>query len=146
MGNDKDVLLSRHIVLSNNSSECDNLYQFLADSLQQLPLTLEFRNDIKLVAEELLANIINHGYAKDAEENIDLELSVDSNSVHLTFTDSGEVFNPLENETPYLLNDLSEGGMGILLVKSLTDEQRYRRTNNQNVFTVTKHYNNNKTE
>ena len=146
MDNNKGVLLSRRIVLSNNSSECESLYRFLADSLDQLPLTLEFKHDIKLVAEELLANIINHGYAGDANENIDLELTVDSSSVNLTFTDSGKAFNPLENENPDLLNDLSEGGMGILLVKSLTDAQHYRRINNQNVFTVTKNYNNNKTE
>ncbi len=146
MDNDDNLLLSRHITLRSNSSECSSLYQFLADSLEQLPLTLEFRQDLKLTAEELLANIINHGYAKDSEENIELELTVDNHSVHLTFTDSGTAFNPLQSESPGALNDLSEGGMGILLVKSLTDEQRYRRMNNQNVFTVTKHYNNEKTE
>jgi serine/threonine-protein kinase RsbW len=145
METNKDILLRRHIVLNNDSSECERLYKFLADSLEQLPVTLEFKHDIKLVAEELLANIINHGYAGNSAQSIDLELSVDSNSVHLTFTDSGGAFNPLERETPALLNDLSEGGMGILLVKSLTDEQHYARTGNQNVFTVTKNYNIGKT-
>ena len=141
MDKDKGPLLSRRIVLNASSSECERLYKFLADSLEGLPLTLEFRNDVKLVAEELLANIINHGYAKDAEDKIELELTVDSKSVKLTFSDSGSAFNPLKRDMPEYLNDLSEGGMGILLVKSLTDEQHYTRENGLNVFTVTKNYN-----
>ena len=146
MEKDKDILRSRRIVLSNDSDKCERLYKFLADNLEGLPLTLEFKHDIKLVAEELLANIVNHSYAKDSEEKIELELNVDSNSVHLTFTDSGSAFNPLEGATPELLNDLSEGGMGILLVKSLTDAQHYTRNNELNVFTVTKNYNHSKTQ
>ena len=40
-----------------------------------------------------------------------------------------------------LLEMIGEGGMGIVLVKSLTDEQNYRRDGDHNVFTVTKNYN-----
>ena len=131
-----------HIQLINCSSECQRLYDFLADKLGSLPVSKEFRHDLKLVAEELLANIINHGYDEEEEEQIiDIELSVDNDRVQLTFTDSGKAFNPVKNEQPELLNDLSEGGMGILLVKSLTDEQNYRRDGDRNVFTVTKNYN-----
>jgi anti-sigma regulatory factor (Ser/Thr protein kinase) len=93
------------------------------------------------VSEELLANIINHGYEDNAEGYIDIELAADENSVQMTFTDTARAFNPLEREHPDVINDLAEGGMGLLLVKSLTDEQRYKRDNNQNVLTVTKNYN-----
>ena len=130
-----------HIQLKNCSSECQRLYDFLADNLEPLPVSKAFRHDLKLVAEELLANIIRHGYDDEPEQVIDIELNVADDCVQLTFTDSGKVFNPMENEQPEVLNDLSEGGMGILLVKSLTDEQIYRRDGDQNVFTVTKNYN-----
>ena len=129
------------IQLINCSSECQRLYDFLADKLGPLPVSKEFRHDLKLVAEELLANIINHGYDDESEQVIDIELSVDNNRVQLTFTDSGKAFNPMKNGHLELLNDLSEGGMGILLVKSLTDEQYYKRDGDRNVFTVTKNYN-----
>jgi len=145
MDKNKGTLISRRIVLGGDSSECARMYQFLAHNLEGLPLTLEFKHDIKLVAEELLANIIKHGYAKDADEQIELELNIDSKSVNLTFTDAGSAFNPMKQDMPEILNDLSEGGMGIMLVKSLTDEQHYTRKNNLNVFTVTKNYNKNKT-
>ena len=117
------------------------LYAFLADSLEHLPVNKEFRHDLKLVSEELLANIINHGYEDNTEGHIDIELAADKHSVHMTFTDTARAFNPLEREQPDGINDLAEGGMGLLLVKSLTDEQHYRRDNNHNVLTVTKNYN-----
>ena len=129
------------IQLINCSSQCQRLYDFLADNLEPLPVSKEFRHDLKLVAEELLANIIRHGYDDKSEQVIDIEMSVADDHVRLTFTDSGKAFDPMQSEKPELLNDLSEGGMGILLVKSLTDEQNYRREGDRNVFTVTKNYN-----
>jgi anti-sigma regulatory factor (Ser/Thr protein kinase) len=141
MVNNENTTWSKHIQLRNNTSECNRLFEFLADSLEQLPVTREFKHDLKLVSEELLANIINHGYDSHTNAAIDIELAVDDSSVRITFTDSARAFNPLQRKTPDVLNDLSEGGMGILLVKSLTDEQYYKRDNNHNVFTVTKNYN-----
>ncbi len=141
MENNENRAWSKHIQLSNKTSECTRLFDFLSDSLDQLPVTREFKHDLKLVSEELLANIINHGYDSHANETIDIELAVDDGSVRITFIDSASAFNPLERKSPDVLNDLSEGGMGILLVKSLTDDQHYKRDNNQNVFTVTKNYN-----
>jgi sigma-B regulation protein RsbU (phosphoserine phosphatase) len=132
----------RKIRLSDQSGECIRLYEFLADSLEHLPVNKEFKHDLKLVAEELLANIINHGYEDNGEGSIDIELVADEHCVRLTFTDSARPFNPLERKDPGVLNDLSEGGMGLLLVKSLTDEQSYKRDHNRNVFSVTKNYNN----
>ena len=141
MADNNEQAGTKRIRLKNCSSECSRLYDFLADSLGHLLLTKEFKHDLKLVSEELLANIINHGYDDDTEQFIDIELSVENDCVRLTFIDSGKAFNPLESKQPALLNDLSEGGMGILLVKSLTDEQHYQRDNGHNVFTVTKNYN-----
>jgi anti-sigma regulatory factor (Ser/Thr protein kinase) len=141
MVNNEGTTWSKQIQLLNKASECNRLFEFLADSLEHLPVTREFRHDLKLVSEELLANIINHGYDSHTDGTIDIELAVDASSVRITFTDSARAFNPLERKHPDILNDLSEGGMGILLVESLTDDQHYERDNNHNVFTVTKNYN-----
>ncbi|UCB54530.1 MAG: ATP-binding protein [Thiotrichales bacterium] len=141
MGTEEGILLARRIELSNNSSECNRLFEFLNQGLDQLPVNPEFRHDLKLVCEELLANIINHGYDRNTDNRIDIELIADDSSVHITFTDSGVAFNPLETTMPVASDDLSEGGMGILLVKSLTDRQHYERREGFNVLTVTKNYN-----
>ena len=141
MSNNENTTWNKHIRLDNKTGECNRLFEFLSENLAQLPVTKEFRHDLKLVSEELLANIIRHGYDNGTDGAIDIDLAVDGRSVRITFTDSARPFNPLERPSPDVLNDLSEGGMGILLVKSLTDEQHYRRESSHNVFTVTKNYN-----
>ena len=141
MTTDVNTSQSKRIQLRSNTCECQRLYDFLAQGLEQVPVTNEFRHDMKLVSEELLANIINHSHDDNSDAEIDIELAVDEHSVRITFTDSGPAFNPLKRETHEASGDLSEGGMGLLLVKSLTDEQSYRREDGCNVFTVTKNYN-----
>jgi len=141
MSLNSSTTVSRHLQLHSADGQCERLYDFLAEALAQLPVTEAFRHDLKLVAEELLANIINHAYDEDAQGGIDIELIADAHAVRLTFSDPGKAFDPLDRKTPNAQGDLSEGGMGLLLVKSLTDEQSYNRVGGRNVFTVIKHYN-----
>ena len=141
MSRDANTTLSRHLQLHCDSGQCERLYDFLAEALAQLPVTDAFRHDLKLVAEELLANIINHGYDKDTQGSIDIGLVADTHTVRLTFSDAGKAFNPLDSKVAGMSDDLSEGGMGLQLVRSLTDEQSYNRVGGRNVFTVIKHYN-----
>ena len=141
MDHDSHARLLRRIELRSRSDECNRLFEFLDENLGQLPVSREFRHDLKLACEELLANIINHGYNESTENTIGLELAAEDGTVRITFTDTGKAFNPLAREAPDTLNDLSEGGVGILLVRSLTDEQHYQRREGLNVLTVTKHYN-----
>lgn len=132
---------SKHIRLKNDHGKCQRLYDFLADGLEPLPVSTAFRHDLQLVAEELMANTFNHGYGNDPQACIDLELVIGEHKVGLTLTDSAFAYNPLNASSSDDIDDLSEGGMGLQLIKSLTDEQSYRRDNHQNVFTITKHYN-----
>lgn len=132
---------SKHIKLSTNTIESDRLYDFLSESLYHLFPGDKFLHDIKLVSEEVLVNIINHGSDISSDEFIDVQLTVDEHSVHLTFIDSGKEFNPLEQSAANEPKDLSQGGMGLVLIKALTDEQVYIRDMNLNKFTVTKIFN-----
>lgn len=141
MRRDTNTTVARHLQLGNTDGQCERMYDFLAEGLAQLPVTQAFRHDLKLVAEELLANIINHAYDENAQGSIDIELVADAHSVRLTFIDAGKAFNPLESKAADAPGDFCEGGMGLLLVESLTDEQSYTRVGGRNVFTVTKHYN-----
>ena len=101
----------------------------------------EFIHDLKLVTEEIFANIINHGYADNKNGDIEIELVAVTDGIHLTVTDSAPPFNPLENVREQPDRDFSQGGMGLILIKSLTDGQHYSRNETQNVFSITKHYN-----
>ncbi|MGB5440297.1 MAG: ATP-binding protein [Gammaproteobacteria bacterium] len=101
----------------------------------------EFIYDLKLVTEEIFANIINHGYTDNKNGVIEIELVAVTDGIHLTVTDSAPPFNPLENVREQPDQDFSQGGMGLIIIKSLTDGQHYSRNETQNVFSITKHYN-----
>jgi len=132
--------IKQQLTIRNATSECDALMTFLSESLSKLNLSEEIYNDIRLASEETFSNIVNYAY-QDNEETIIIEITASSQSVDLTFIDNGIAFNPLTDCNRDIDTiDKCEGGMGIHLIKTLTDEQAYKRTQQRNVFTLTKHY------
>ena len=137
----KHVLNRQRITLKNNTSECDRLSAFLTAFANENTIPAAIYNDLRLVLEEAFVNIISYAYSSGERHTVSIEISNTVNSVSISFIDDGIAFNPLldcNNEID--ADDLSEGGMGIHLIKSLTDQQDYNRIDQRNVFTVTKHY------
>ena len=59
----------------------------------------------------------------------------------MEFIDDGIQFNPIESESPDSPDTIDEaeiGGLGIHLVKNLTDELNYEYENNENHLTIIK--------
>ena len=143
MANNKNICFN--IKLQSHSSEVNRLFNFIQESmghaLIQGRADEKFIHDLKLVTEEWFANIINHGYADNETGEIEIELFAVTDGIHLTVKDSAPPFNPLKNNRKQPVQDFSQGGMGLIIIKSLTDEQHYSRNETQNVFSITKHYN-----
>jgi len=138
----KSIISKQNIVLKHKTCDCHKLHDFLTESMPSQNMPDEIQHDLRLVIEEIFSNIVNHAGVTSEDEKITVELSHCERSIHITFTDTGKAFNPLCDHENYMHdNDHSEGGMGVHLIKSLTDDQEYKRINQQNVFTVTKHYN-----
>jgi len=127
--------------LSNASSENTVLSEFLLAYIDENNIPTEIIDDLRLVAEETFINICQYAYPCDVTQNIDIEIDHTHDSISITFTDTGFQFNPLtDNTKPMDTENYCDGGMGIHIIRSLTDEQRYKRVEQHNVFTVTKHY------
>jgi len=96
--------------------------------------------DITLVIEELLVNTITHGYPQGGDGGeIELRLSSTAKTIKIVIKDNGIPFNMLDAEKPDINLPLKErkiGGMGIHLVKSLTDKITYERKNGKNILTL----------
>ncbi len=130
------------VVLKHRSSDSSKLHDFLSENIRLDIIPAETQHDLRLVIEEVFINIVNHADVTSQDNEIIIELSHTIQSVNITFKDTGKAFNPLcDHENCMHENDHSEGGMGVHLIKSLTDHQEYKRIDQQNVFTVTKHYN-----
>ncbi len=95
---------------------------------------------LDLVLEEALLNVMRHGY-KGSSGIIEVTLSATADgSLKLAIIDSGIPFNPLSIPPPDLTLPLEErtiGGLGVHLIRSMTDEAAYYRKNNRNLLVLT---------
>jgi sigma-B regulation protein RsbU (phosphoserine phosphatase) len=106
----------------------------------------ELAGDMRLIAEEGISNVIRHGYARDSEGNvsegtIDVELEIGEEFVRFEMRDSGPPYNPLNRVDPDLTKPVEErtpGGLGVYLMRVLTDSQSYAREGPANVLVLTK--------
>ena len=137
----KQVLNRQTISLQNKISDSGKLSEFLTEYAKTFEISDEIYHDLRLVIEEAFVNIASYAYAKEIQQTVTIELSHTSNEISITFTDTGIAFNPLTDPAESKgTDDHCEGGMGIHLIKSLTDQQEYNRIKQRNVFTLTKHY------
>ena len=98
--------------------------------------------DVRLVAEEVLTNVVKYAYEEVGDDAVELRVSVSSQSVRMEFRDGGAPFNPLDVPAPEPSNRTGEreiGGLGIHLVRSLVDDASYSREGNVNVLVLIKH-------
>ena len=107
-------------------------------------LELSFVTNLNVVADELLSNVIKYAY-KDAADEIFIRLlyNIDKKEFSMTIIDKGQEFNPfLVNNGPLQgdVKDKKEGGLGILIVKTLMSEYAYDFINDKNIVTVKKRF------
>jgi len=131
----------QEIVVSNHASESVVLAEFLRNYMNEQNLPDAIFDDLRLAAEEAFINIVDYAYPSEELQKVAMTLCHSAGSIDVTFTDTGRVFNPLADFAPSLSKeDCCDGGMGIHLIKSLTDQQEYNRIGERNVFTVSKRY------
>ena len=95
----------------------------------------------ELILEELVSNIILHGYSDDAEHTIEIELAYEKQAMTITVTDDGKAFNPLKVKKPDTRSPLcrrSIGGLGVYLFKKLAQAVTYERQGDKNRLVLTK--------
>ncbi len=97
----------------------------------------------ELASEEVLVNIIKHGYKKQVGK-VEIELRVCDSHIEILFRDYGPPFNPLEREISFnplaTLEERNLGGLGILFIRQYMDEVRYRREEKANVLMLVKKF------
>ena len=96
---------------------------------------------VSLAIEELVTNCIKYGYDNSNDHTVDIALSVDAGVLRMEVVDDGRAFNPLEVAAPDVslaMEDRPIGGLGIHLLRELSDEVRYERRDGTNRLTLTK--------
>jgi anti-sigma regulatory factor (Ser/Thr protein kinase) len=132
--------LNIDIKLRNEISELSTLATSLESFSEQAELSPKASYNLSLCLDELVTNIINYGYPKHENGEIDINIKSENNIITITIADSGIEFNPLDRESPNIEAPLEErtvGGLGIFIVKKLCESVTYRRSHGSNILTLT---------
>jgi serine/threonine-protein kinase RsbW len=100
---------------------------------------------IRLVLDEIVVNIVAHGYEDAGDTNhhdIHIHLGLDDRDLlTIRVTDDAREYDPRTAPAPRFdlpLEDRRKGGFGVHIVKAIMDTIDYRRVDGQNVLTLTK--------
>ena len=94
-----------------------------------------------LAIEELVTNCIKYGYADATTHLIDVDMRVADGRLVVHVTDDGREFNPMEAPAPDLSLPIEErpiGGLGLYLLRTLSDVMTYERRGQLNCVTLIK--------
>ena len=98
-------------------------------------------SEVGIIIDELMNNYISYSYSSQNSPILEVKASVVNHLLTLSFTDNGTPFNPIESKDADTNQDLAErkiGGLGIMIVKSLTNTMQYQSYQDKNVLTITK--------
>ncbi|MEM1059589.1 MAG: ATP-binding protein [Verrucomicrobiota bacterium] len=126
-------------------NDLDEVTQFTASveafgESHQLPGDAVF--NLTLALEELVVNVIKHGFEAGTEHEIVVRLRLRENEVLAEIEDDGKPFNPVTDTREYHLREVLHqqpvGGLGVHLVKNLMDSLDYERRGSRNLVRVRK--------
>ena len=94
-----------------------------------------------LTIEELVTNCIKYGYDSPEGHTIDMVFSVEDHVLTIEVVDDGNPFNPLDAPAPDLSSPIEHralGGLGLHLLRELSDDASYERRDGTNRLTLLK--------
>ncbi|WP_373500544.1 ATP-binding protein [Desulfococcus sp.] len=136
--------MGRHEIgfrLRNDLSELETLRTKLDQFKAEADIPDKTLFELNLILDELFTNVVSCGYRDMDEHWVEIAISREGKLLTLCVMDDGVPFNPstvraLDTSCP--VNERRIGGVGIHLVKRLTDDMAYRRANDRNIVTLSK--------
>lgn len=125
----------------NRIADLDELHRKVETFAETCGMPMKCTFEVSLVLEELFNNIISYGFDGNGEHPIRFTLSIDDNLLTMRIEDTGAPFNPVKATDPDVkcpLMDREIGGLGVHLVKKLSNRMTYERTGTKNILTIVK--------
>jgi anti-sigma regulatory factor (Ser/Thr protein kinase) len=132
------------LTLANDLAEIPRLAEAVEAFCEPLDPSVKDILSIQLALEELVTNVIHHGYTDGHPHTFTVALSSESDRIRAIITDDAPAYDPLaraEVDTTIPLEDRAIGGLGVHLVKKLMDVSHYERRDGKNVLTIERRLN-----
>jgi anti-sigma regulatory factor (Ser/Thr protein kinase) len=123
------------LTIRNELGELVRVNQLVSELLARRGIAESVVYATQLALEEVLSNVIRHGYEDCSQHEIALTLRVHEGRVELQVVDDGREFDPATAPAPDLdlpLVRRRAGGLGIHLLRAFVSEIRYQRLGQHN--------------
>ena len=109
--------------------------EFAKSLTEKLTVVPKVANKVSIAVDEIYSNIINYSGAELAT----ISYEIKDGRLYMTFTDDGIPYNPLEAEEPDITLSAEErkiGGLGIFMVKKMTESMEYTYEDEKNILSL----------
>jgi len=127
--------------LNNNIIELRPMSEWLGKACEKLAMTDEIAKDLDVCANEAVTNIMSYAYKDLESHQINMRLELKDQKLILTIQDDGVAFDPFNSKTILhksydKVGDVTIGGFGIKVIRSLANECTYNRSNSKNTISL----------
>jgi serine/threonine-protein kinase RsbW len=116
------------------------LFELVEAAASEVALPEDRRGVVDLVVEEAFVNLCRHAYRGTNDGEVGVVITGCDGEMTVELTDSGPAFNPIEQAPrPDLtlgVEARKPGGLGVELMRRMTDELRYHRADGHNVLAM----------
>ncbi|MDR2781147.1 MAG: ATP-binding protein [Holosporaceae bacterium] len=127
------------IKIKNTIEEIGKLCDSIGDFCKENDISDEKFHDILLILDEVVTNVISYAYPDGEEHDFTLEIDKKGDRITIKLVDSGIPFDPLGKVDPDVDSSIEErqiGGLGIFIVKQLSEVVEYSRVDDKNQLTI----------
>lgn len=132
------------IILPNDVQAISRLRVFVKRQCQRVAFDDKTTGHVCLAIEEAVVNVMNYAYPEGAVGTVDVEANTDDGCLIFTIIDRGKPFDPTVYKKVDVNLPVEErpiGGLGIHLIRQLTDTVSYNRSDGKNILTLSKKQN-----
>ncbi len=129
---------SMHLRVPGERGRLPHVLDAVAATLGKAGVDAGRIHDAQVIVEELVCNVMDHGVRSGVDALV-LGLAIDAGRVQLEIRDNGAAYDPLAHPPPDLDADIEQrpiGGLGIHLVRELSQDAHYRREDGWNVLRI----------
>ena len=109
--------------------------EFAKGLTEKLTVVPKIANKVSIAVDEIYSNIVNYSGADLAA----ISYEIKDGRLYMTFTDDGIPYNPIKAEEPDVTLSAEErkiGGLGIFMVKKMTESMEYTYEDDKNILSL----------